>query len=435
MGYTEWLEINQSGAYGDVTGMENVGGLVGFAGEDTHIIASHAKGDIHTEDVEGGARYLGGLIGHGDYAVIKNSYATGSVEGYNGVGGLAGYTYSSLIERSYATGAVSDISGSWGYSIGGLAGEIEGTDVHSAYSAGLVSGTSNDDIGGFIGRIKWSGNSVINGGWWTGSHGTAIGQDDSGAADPYFEVSSPDDFKNVNHEIYTTSSEAHGYWQFEDDDYNGPAVWEMSSSVNTGFPCHVWEPGCGEEPESESSAGDNDGVAAEIEHAAPNGGDGNADGTPDREQNNVASLVSPVSGKYVTVEAAGAGCALASVSITSESSHAAQDAGYDYQTGFVNFTATCGQTNVKIYYHGVAPGSLTVRKYNPTANSYFTIEAATIAAAPAPLSGTLVSYTIVDNDGLLDINPADGVITDPVALGGLVINSPNTGLKRTTPQP
>jgi VCBS repeat-containing protein len=47
---------------------------------------------------------------------------------------------------------------------------------------------------------------------------------------------------------------------------------------------------------------DADGVAGPVEDGAPNDGDGNADGVPDRDQENVASLPNAVDGEYVTIE-------------------------------------------------------------------------------------------------------------------------------------
>ncbi len=55
--------------------------------------------------------------------------------------------------------------------------------------------------------------------------------------------------------------------------------------------------------------GDGDGVSDLVEDGAPNNGDGNSDGIPDKQQPNVTSLVDGVNGEYVTI-AAGAGLLL-----------------------------------------------------------------------------------------------------------------------------
>ena len=47
---------------------------------------------------------------------------------------------------------------------------------------------------------------------------------------------------------------------------------------------------------------DGDGVPESVEELAPNGGDGNGDGIPDRDQANVASLPNATDQRYLTVE-------------------------------------------------------------------------------------------------------------------------------------
>jgi hypothetical protein len=52
-----------------------------------------------------------------------------------------------------------------------------------------------------------------------------------------------------------------------------------------------------------TTTAENDGVDGEIEDGAPNDGDGNGDGIPDSEQDNVASLPNADEGGYVTIAA------------------------------------------------------------------------------------------------------------------------------------
>lgn len=146
----------------------------------------------------------------------------------------------------------------------------------------------------------------------------------------------------------------------------------------------------------------------------------------------MASLVSPVSNKYVTL-AVDDSCELSGVSIADVSSHASQDTAFSYQSGFVNFTATgCDndEANVQLYYHGVSPDAMTARKYDPNTNTYFTITSATVAAAPALVPGTLVSYTVTDN-GELDVDDHDGVIVDPVGLASVLAAGAGVGVPDT----
>lgn len=178
--------------------------------------------------------------------------------------------------------------------------------------------------------------------------------------------------------------------------------------------------------EEEGDGADDDGISDAVEDAAPNNGDGNNDGTPDSEQNNVTSLSSPVSNKYVTLEV-DSDCDLSNVGITSEDSKAVKDSGYTYPAGLLNFTAACEESNVRVFFYGEADAA--VRKYNPATNAYFTITSATkTTEVISDQTATVVTYSVTDG-GDLDVDGLDdGVITDPVGLGVLSTSSPNTGV-------
>ena len=127
--------IGDSYATGSVAGYEYVGGL---AGENRgSIVASYSSVDTT------GNTGVGGLAGV-NRRLISGSYATGSVTGNTGVGGLTGYNGAvGRIIASYATGAVTGNEG-----IGGLAGENTG-DITASYATGEVSG--NENVGGLAG--------------------------------------------------------------------------------------------------------------------------------------------------------------------------------------------------------------------------------------------------------------------------------------------
>lgn len=118
-GHTEKAELKNIGIEDmDITGQDNVGGIVGYA-VDTIIEASYAKGSVSGGDNIGGlVGYLGapsseaavinsfsecfvngkldvgGFIGNLEFhAVLENVYAAGSVEGEANVGGIVGHNY------------------------------------------------------------------------------------------------------------------------------------------------------------------------------------------------------------------------------------------------------------------------------------------------------------------------------------------------------
>ena len=105
LGYNQsnssWI-IN-SHAHSEVSGMDEVGGLVGY-GPGT-IINSYAAGHVSGQD------QVGGLVGARSIR-IENSYATARVSGQNQVGGLVGFTFAlNKIISSYAIGNVSGNEG------------------------------------------------------------------------------------------------------------------------------------------------------------------------------------------------------------------------------------------------------------------------------------------------------------------------------------
>ncbi len=124
---------------GAVSGMDDVGGLVGY--NNGEITASYATGAVR------GTNAVGGLVGF-HRGEIFASYATGAVRGRDSVGGLAGRNESVQIAASYATGAVRGR-----YNVGGLVGKND-VEIFASYATGVVSGTG--DVGGLVGD-NWRG--------------------------------------------------------------------------------------------------------------------------------------------------------------------------------------------------------------------------------------------------------------------------------------
>jgi hypothetical protein len=89
---------------------------------------------------------------------------------------------------------------------------------------------------------------------------------------------------------------------------------------------------------------DGDGSPDSVEDGAPNGGDGNNDGIPDRDQNNVASLPNAVDSEYVTL-ASPDGTSLSDVHAVGNPSPGDAPPGVDFPVGFFEFTVV-----------GIAPG-------------------------------------------------------------------------------
>ncbi len=176
---------------------------------------------------------------------------------------------------------------------------------------------------------------------------------------------------------------------------------------------------------------DDDGVPDATEAAAPNGGDGNNDGTADAQQSNVAS-VPALGGNYVTI-AAPAGQQLTGVAAVVNPSPVNLPFGAQFPLGFITFTVTGvlvgGATVVEIhvppgvqinayYKYGPTPGNPTPHWYrfdfDPTSNT------------GAVITPGLVTLQFVDGARGDDDLTANGTITDD---GGaaLVMVPPGAG--------
>ena len=123
---------------------DNVGGLVG-QNNDT-VKNSYATGSVE------GDREVGGLVGE-NTDTVTDSYATGSVEGDSNVGGLVGENVDTVTD-SYATGSVGGDE-----RVGGLVGLNRDT-ITESYATGSVEG--NERVGGLVGRDLRGPNDISN---------------------------------------------------------------------------------------------------------------------------------------------------------------------------------------------------------------------------------------------------------------------------------
>lgn len=152
-GYVSGGAISQSYATGDVKGKASyVGGLIGYISTST-MTQNYATGKVSSD-----SQYVGGLAGYSDYN-ISESYAAGNVQGLNNVGGLVGYTKfrsGNSISDCFALGSVLASDTTDGYA-GGLIGNVSSgynnNAVKYCYSVGKVTGIGND-IGGLFGVLS-----------------------------------------------------------------------------------------------------------------------------------------------------------------------------------------------------------------------------------------------------------------------------------------
>lgn len=115
--------------------------------------------------------YIGGIAGCSKEASIENCHVDGSITVYSGredayVGGFVGknsYTSIDSCSAKVNVDATSSNSGGGDLHIGGLIGEVVGSDITNSYSSGSIYARADYYvyIGGFIGEIR-SGNITID---------------------------------------------------------------------------------------------------------------------------------------------------------------------------------------------------------------------------------------------------------------------------------
>ena len=160
-----------------VTGTDNVGGLVGSNGG--AVSGCYATGKVSGDDD------VGGLIGSNlNDGAVTVSYSTVQVTGDDRIGGLAG-SNSGEVTAAYATGRVVGDS-----EAGGLIGRNTG-DVNISYATGLVSGRST--IGGLIGRN--TGGTITDSYWDSETSGRTTGS--YGQAKTTAELQMPTDASGI----------------------------------------------------------------------------------------------------------------------------------------------------------------------------------------------------------------------------------------------
>lgn len=387
----------------------DVGGLIGeveadndYDGGDTSSVTvqnAYAWGDVIAENSEN----VGGLIGRVDVEYyddsdvgaeiqIESSYARGKVIGLREVGGLIGQfdeVYNTedshyALNTTFAIGQVIALGEEESVYQGGLVGNFENGayDVTDAWSNYFDQSRTNQD-----------------------TCNTAIVIDDCTAVNT--------DGSQPNYFINNTTNAPLNTWNFED-------VWVTNETVPPTFGAFT------------DQDEDQDGTPTHDENSGPNNGDANNDGTLDSEQANVTSFLNILTGQYTVLETT---CDNNFNVQNGGESAENKDSAYDYPAGLLGFVGRdCGEpgvtVTVKLYYYGTLdPASLALRKWANN-GSYSTIHDASLSQVQiGGKPALLVTYQVTDG-GLLDQDGiADGNIVDPVGLGALVVESPNTGIK------
>jgi len=179
---------------------------------------------------------------------------------------------------------------------------------------------------------------------------------------------------------------------------------------------------------------DGDNVPSDVEDGAPNGGDGNGDDIPDRDQPKVASLPSANGTGYVTVEIQ-SGCEqVTGVQTYVESP---DDLNFVYPYGLVGFQFgwPCKSAVVRLYFHGASKlngARFTYRKYGPIppdfdVSHWYTLPGVTFGAKNIKGEDSPYAELTLTDGQLGDDTWVDGVIYDQGGPARLISSSGSAG--------
>ncbi|MBN1989452.1 MAG: T9SS type A sorting domain-containing protein [Bacteroidales bacterium] len=227
-GYTEYAVIKNIKLENvNITGKDNVGAVVGkYTGISSYnngfgVFSSSASGSIT------GGENVGGIVGNNEDGYIEKSHSSVTVNGEWKVGGLVGLnarkagstnTESHIVD-CYSTGNVVATGTS---EIGGLVGSNFKSEIKNSFSVGTISAPEQQQgyaysLGGLVGYD--SEGTIINSYWDTETSGFATSDGGEGKTTAQMKVQS----------TYTD-------WDFV-------MVWQISETVNNGYPSYVnYEP-------------------------------------------------------------------------------------------------------------------------------------------------------------------------------------------------
>lgn len=176
---------------------------------------------------------------------------------------------------------------------------------------------------------------------------------------------------------------------------------------------------------------DQDSVNDVVEATAPNNGDGNNDGIPDKHQQNVASFVNTTTQAYVTLVVP-ATTSITSANVVAASTLPVPDNGKTYPLDLANFgmSVETGSTNaIQLYFYtNLQPSQVTPRKYKTATQTYIDIPGNTVQQTSiGGLSALLLNFDITDGGALDNDGVANGVIVDPTGLAVNVSTLADTG--------
>jgi uncharacterized repeat protein (TIGR02543 family) len=237
VGYMLWNEtvsVENSSVTGLVSGRLYIGGIAGFiSSSSASIINCYTDGTInaisnyaggiagknagtitnsYSSGNTNGDRSVAGIAGYNEGGTILYSYSTGTATGTGSVGGIAGYSWQGRIEYTFSSGDISSSS----MNCGGIAGDAYGGIIDNSYALGNVTAPTSingQNIGGVLGATNDT--TILNKSYAVGnvtglSSRTAgiagVNQTDATVEDSYWNTETSTQSNAVAYNIGTVSN-------------------------------------------------------------------------------------------------------------------------------------------------------------------------------------------------------------------------------------
>ncbi|MEA3288250.1 MAG: GLUG motif-containing protein, partial [Candidatus Marinimicrobia bacterium] len=224
----------------------------------TGVLIGYSSGGTVTNCSSSGSvsgdNSIGGLIGY-NLSTTSACFSTANVTGTRNVGGLCGNTGNTTITNCYSRGSVTRKSGSIETSIGAFIGIVYEPTIQSCYATGSVTyeGATNPTDKGFFGEVD---EAVENGPSCSNNFfdQQTTGQSSDAYTGEYNSATAKGTSAMKNLETFTYEYDGQGEgtegldtaWDFvsnPNDDSANNDDWDMSSSINDGYPYLSWEDG------------------------------------------------------------------------------------------------------------------------------------------------------------------------------------------------
>ena len=144
---TACLTLDQNANFGQIQGMQDVGGIIGSARDIANITNNSNMGNV---SIIGGKDSAAGIAGYFYSGTMTGNTSFGDITGINYVGGLVGYLQTAIMSSNQVEGTIKGNN-----YIGGLVGYVAGSSASAtdcAVNADVIASSATDN-NGLFGRL------------------------------------------------------------------------------------------------------------------------------------------------------------------------------------------------------------------------------------------------------------------------------------------